>query len=106
MSSILKKAAVVSIPTVRQALARSNPVLANALLAKRQYSKGGVEVIIPFPSPQKILDSHPTTTPSFGSIPTDRQPLLLSNQRGDYSFSQTLNNSTMLYRDNRSRMER
>lgn len=45
MSSMLKKAAVVSIPTVRQALIRSNPVLANALLAKRSYnSKGGVEV--------------------------------------------------------------
>ncbi|KAF9106081.1 pyruvate dehydrogenase E1, beta subunit, partial [Mortierella sp. GBA35] len=47
MSSILKKAAVVSIPTVRQALLRSNPVLANALLAKRTYnSKGGVEMTV------------------------------------------------------------
>jgi hypothetical protein len=46
MSSMLKKAVTVSIPSVRQALARSNPVLANALLAKRSYnSKGGVEVI-------------------------------------------------------------
>lgn len=47
MSSMLKKAAVVSIPSVHQALARSNPILANALLAKRAYnSKGGVEVIL------------------------------------------------------------
>jgi hypothetical protein len=50
MSSILKKAAVVSIPNVRQALLRSNPVLATSLLAKRAYnSKNGVEV------------THPTT---------------------------------------------
>ncbi|KAG0329442.1 pyruvate dehydrogenase E1, beta subunit, partial [Podila humilis] len=47
MSSIFKKAAVVSIPTVRQALIRSNPVLANSLLAKRTYnSKGGVEMTV------------------------------------------------------------
>ncbi|KAG0315987.1 pyruvate dehydrogenase E1, beta subunit [Dissophora globulifera] len=47
MSNILKKAAVVSIPTVRQALLRSNPLLANALLAKRSYnSKNGVEMTV------------------------------------------------------------
>ncbi|KAG0273007.1 pyruvate dehydrogenase E1, beta subunit [Linnemannia exigua] len=47
MSSMLKKAVTVSIPSVRQALARSNPVLANALLAKRSYnSKGGVEMTV------------------------------------------------------------
>lgn len=55
MSSILKKAAVVSIPTVRQALLRSNPVLATSLLAKRAYnSKNGVEVYT-FSHPQFSL---------------------------------------------------
>lgn len=48
MSSFLKKATVVSIPTVRQALLRSNPIVANALLARnRSYnSKGGAEVLL------------------------------------------------------------
>ncbi|KAG0365353.1 hypothetical protein BGZ54_006641, partial [Gamsiella multidivaricata] len=48
MSSMLKKAAVVSIPSVRHALLRStNPVAATALLAKRAYnSKGGIEMTV------------------------------------------------------------
>ncbi|GJJ68322.1 pyruvate dehydrogenase E1 component beta subunit [Entomortierella parvispora] len=47
MSSVLRKAAVVSIPSVRQALTRSNPILATSLLAKRSYnSKNGVEMTV------------------------------------------------------------
>jgi len=61
MSSMLRKAAVVSIPSIRQALTRSNPILATSLLAKRSYnSKNGVEVgrysLLLFSSPAlKIL---------------------------------------------------
>lgn len=62
MSSMLKKAAVVSIPSVRQALARSNPILANALLAKRAYnSKGGVEVILTPITTKQTLNQILTT---------------------------------------------
>jgi len=71
--SMLKKAVVVSIPSVRQALARSNPVAATALLARRAYnSKGGVEVI--------TSDAHRLSIPSLSPLlDLDLQHFLLKH---------------------------
>lgn len=86
MSSMLKKAVTVSIPSVRQALLRSNPVLANALLAKRSYnSKGGVEVITTTcPSSTKI-----THTPYYKKI-ISGHVLNLSASFHDWGYRRSL----------------
>ncbi|KAG0006928.1 pyruvate dehydrogenase E1, beta subunit [Modicella reniformis] len=90
MSSSVKRATVVSIPTLRQALVRANPIFANALLAKkRSYSsKGGAEMTV-----RDALNS------ALEEMVADDKVYLMGEEVGQYNGAYKKRDSVVLLLD-------